>query len=198
MRARIDGVAKQMESFDFLFGAELRRKVLNMAGNLSMVLQGSTVSASEGQTLMQMTINALESIRSDDSFTLFWGLVRQRQREHGVDEAKLPRQRNVPRRLEVGSSVPEGHRSAEDLYRRTYYFEVIDYVLEAICSRFNQRGYGILCKLEALLCDAEVDLGSFDDVFTLYGNDFNAECLATQLHVLHSNLPMQVKMRRVV
>ena len=35
-----------------------------MADNLSTALQGSTVSASEGQSLMRMTITALESIRS--------------------------------------------------------------------------------------------------------------------------------------
>ncbi len=33
------GVAKQMESFDFLFGVELGRKVLNMAEKLSMALR---------------------------------------------------------------------------------------------------------------------------------------------------------------
>lgn len=43
MRACIGGVAKQMESFDFLFGVELGRMVLNMADNLSPALQGSTV-----------------------------------------------------------------------------------------------------------------------------------------------------------
>ena len=52
MLACIDGVATQMESFDFLFGIELGHMVLNMADNLSTVLQGSTVSASEGQSLM--------------------------------------------------------------------------------------------------------------------------------------------------
>ena len=106
MRARIGGVAKQMESFDFIFGVELGRKVLNMADNLSKALQGATVSASEGQTLMKMTITALESIRTYDSFISFWKLVDLRRQEYGVDDAKLPRQRKVPRRLEVGSSIP--------------------------------------------------------------------------------------------
>ena len=30
-------------------------------------------------------------------------------------------------------------------------------------------------------------------MFTLYGSDFNTECLATQLRVLHSNLPLDVQ-----
>ena len=35
MRSRIDGVAAQMRKFDFFFGVELSRKVLNMVDNLS-------------------------------------------------------------------------------------------------------------------------------------------------------------------
>ncbi len=36
MKARIVGVAAQMEKFDFFFGVELGRKVLNMVDNLSL------------------------------------------------------------------------------------------------------------------------------------------------------------------
>ena len=70
MRARIRGVAKQMETFDFFFGVELGRIVLNMADNLSNVLQESSVSASDGQSLMKMTVATIQSMRSDESFTL--------------------------------------------------------------------------------------------------------------------------------
>ena len=38
MRARIGGVAKQMDSFNFFFGVELGRKILSMADNLSSSL----------------------------------------------------------------------------------------------------------------------------------------------------------------
>ena len=69
MHGHIGGVAKQMENLDLLFGIELGRMVLNMADNLSAALQGSTVSASEGQNLMSMTLTTLESIRSEESFT---------------------------------------------------------------------------------------------------------------------------------
>ena len=192
MRARIGGVAKQMESFDFFFGVELGRKVLSMADNLSKALQGSSVSACDGQTLMSMTIKAMESIRTDDSFTQFWKLVDQRRQDSGVDEPKLPRQRKVPRRLEVGVSVPERHTSVDQFYRQIYY-EVIDYVLQAIRNRFDQPGYKTLSKLETLLCDSAVDLGNYSDVLQLYHDDFNADSIATQLCVLHSNLPSEVK-----
>ena len=84
MHGRIGGVAKQMENLDFLFGIELGRMVLNMADNLSAALQGSAVSASEGQNLMSIT--TLESTRSEESFTEKTG---QRQ-QFGVAEPNLP------------------------------------------------------------------------------------------------------------
>lgn len=90
MRARIGGVAKQMDSFEFFFGIELGRMVLNMADNLSAALQGSTVSATDGQSLMRMTVTTLESIRSEESFTLFWQRTEQRRQQLGVPEPNLP------------------------------------------------------------------------------------------------------------
>ena len=192
MRARISGVAKQMDCFTFFFGVELGRVVLNMADNLSAALQGSTVSASEGQSLMHMTVTTLQSIRSDDSFTLFWETIEKKRQECGVDEPYLPRQRKAPRRYEVGSSVPDVQSSVEGFYRQTYY-EVIDHVIQAIRLRFDQDGYRTLCRLEAMLCNSEVNLSDFDDVIRLYGNDFNQDRLATQLRLLHTNLPSEIQ-----
>ena len=77
MRTRIGGVAKQMETFDFFFGVELGRIVLNMADSLSKALQGSSVSASDGQSLMKMTVATIRSMRSDKSFTSFWQWLKQ-------------------------------------------------------------------------------------------------------------------------
>ncbi len=53
MKARIVGVAAQMEKFDFYFGVQLGRKVLNMVDNLSRSLQGTRLSACEGQNLVK-------------------------------------------------------------------------------------------------------------------------------------------------
>ena len=60
-----------MESFNFFFEIELGM-VLNMADNLSKAMQGSIVSATEGQNFMKMTTKSLQSIRLDESFHLFW------------------------------------------------------------------------------------------------------------------------------
>ena len=49
-KARIHGVAIQMESFDYFFGNLLGQLILKHADNLSITLQRQNISASEGQT----------------------------------------------------------------------------------------------------------------------------------------------------
>ena len=61
----------------------------------------------------------------------------------------------------MGSSIPDALTSVEFFYRRTYY-EVIDHVVQAIHSRFDQDGYKTLSRLEKLLCNTKDD---FDDSF---------------------------------
>ena len=71
MRARITGVASQMERFDYFFGVELGRKCLSMVDNLSQALQSATMSACEGQGIVRRTVQSLQSIRNDENFDLF-------------------------------------------------------------------------------------------------------------------------------
>ena len=182
---------KQMDSFNFFFGVELGHKILNMADNLSSSLQASNMSTNEGQSIMKMTILTLEGMRSEECFLLFWERTEKKRQELGVEAPQRPRQRKILR-LEVGTSIPEAEKSVEDLYRKTYY-EVIDFVLHAIRSRFDQKGYRILGRLESLLCDAEVDLNKYDDVLALYKDDFERGRSESQLRILHSNLRREIE-----
>ena len=67
MRVRIGGVAAQMERFDFYFGIEVGRKLLNMVDNLSRTLQAQGISACEGQKVVSMTLATFQSMRSDEN-----------------------------------------------------------------------------------------------------------------------------------
>ena len=107
MTARITGVASQMEKFDYFFGVELGRKCLSMVDNLSRALQKATISACEGQTIVKKTVQALESVRSDRDFDLFWKYLEQRTTEIDVSTPILPRRKKVPRRFEVGEATLE-------------------------------------------------------------------------------------------
>lgn len=125
-------------------------------------------------------------------FVLFWERTEKKRQELVVDAPQLPRKRKIPRRREVGSSIPEAEKSVEDIYWKTYY-EVIDFLLHANRSRFDQKGYRILGRLESVLCDTEVDLNNYDDVLALYKDDFERDRLESQLHILHSNLPREIE-----
>ena len=71
-KARIQGVCSQMNTFDFLFGTMLGEMVLRHTDNLSRSLQGKTCSAAEGQQIGSRVVRTLETVRSDESFELFW------------------------------------------------------------------------------------------------------------------------------
>lgn len=188
MRARIGGVAAQMEKFDFFFGVELGRKILNMADNLSRSLQEKCISACEGQKLISLTLATFQSIRSDECFDLFWDYVEGRRSMVDVSSPSLPRQRKVPRRFEDGEGAPEYPRTAKDYYRRIY-FEGIDLITSAIRNRFEQKGFQILQKLETALTTIEQPQRSeaLKEVISFYGTDFQSEDrLQTQLTCLHS------------
>ena len=72
-------------------------------------------------------------------------------------------------------------------------YEVIDFVVQSIKDRFDQNGYKMLSKLEELLCDSECKLEDYSDVMQLYGDDFNQQRMASQLLILHANLPHEIK-----
>ena len=59
-----------MQKFDFFFGGELGRKLLNMVDILSRSLQAKT-SACEGQKLVNVTLVTLQSISLSQSLIYF-------------------------------------------------------------------------------------------------------------------------------
>ena len=68
-------------------------------------LQGSTVSAAERQQIAEMALTTIQTLRSDDSFDLFWQKVTNMATKLGVEEPKLPCQRRRPRRYDNGGSL---------------------------------------------------------------------------------------------
>ena len=100
LKARIGGVAAQMEKFHFIFGVELGRKILTMTDNLSRSLQTKTISAHEGQTLVKTTLSTLLKMRTEMNYTLFWKYVECRRSSLEVSSPELHRKRKIPRRYE--------------------------------------------------------------------------------------------------
>ena len=110
-KARIGGVAAQMTKFDFLFGVILGELLLRHTDNLSKTLQKKITSAAEGQHVGRMVIDTIQSLRSDESFDLFWTKVSimAESVEYDVEEPQLPRRRKTPRRYDDGLTSGEFH-----------------------------------------------------------------------------------------
>ena len=96
MKARINGVASQMKTFDYYFRICLGHLILKHRDNLSRALQKSDISASEGQEVASMTLT-LKSIRSDDIFKLFWEKICKEVEHFSISPPGLPRRRKAPR-----------------------------------------------------------------------------------------------------
>ena len=69
--------------------------------NLSRALQDKGLSAAEGQQVARTSLETLKSLRTDQSYELFWLNVNKAE-ELEIEKPMLPRRRKRPRRFEEG------------------------------------------------------------------------------------------------
>lgn len=119
-----------MSQFKILFGMKLCETILKITDNLSKALQKESLSATNAQHLAEMTVKALKSIRTDDSFKLFFQQLEILRSRTDTGEPSLPRKRKVPRHLEIGDG--EGyHSSTVHEHHCQQYFEAMDLAIQA-------------------------------------------------------------------
>ena len=75
MKARIHGVASQMQSYTFLFCLLLSEMILRHTDKLNQTLQQPKLSSNEAHGVAMLTVKTLEGMRTDDDFDLFWKKV---------------------------------------------------------------------------------------------------------------------------
>lgn len=190
MRCRIRGIALYMQTFDFLFGTVLGETILRNCDNLAKALQKERLSAAEGNTMASLTVQTLQSIRSDNSFKLFWEKTDQMRKDLGVNEAALPRRKTPPKRIDDGASAGYQPLTVLDHYRKIY-FEALDLAINCIKDRMDQPGYRLYVNLENLLLKTvsgqnyETEL---DSVCNFYVSDINRRDLETQLNTIKCDL----------
>ena len=83
----------------------------------------------------------------------------------------------------MGSGPAEFHSTAKDLYRKVY-FEVFDFAVTTITSRFDQLGYRVYSNIEQVFvkaCSNEVYEQNLAFIAEFYGDNFNIPPLASQL-----------------
>lgn len=80
-KAIIHGVTSQTNTFNFLFGTFLAELVMRHTDNLGKSLQDKAHFTAEGQAIADMVVRTLLTLKSDDSFELFWLKVSKRAEE---------------------------------------------------------------------------------------------------------------------
>ena len=103
---RCSGMIALMETFHTYFGLELVFLIFSITEQLSVTLQCVDTNAEDCFIAVKVTIQALESICTDDKFKSFFDLVKTNA-DGKCDPPILPRQRNIPRRINDGEPTTE-------------------------------------------------------------------------------------------
>ena len=137
-----------------------------------------------------MTIKVLSKIRSSEQFELFWASVTIKASTLDIEEPSLPRNRKRPRRYDSESEQYCPITTEEHFCK--HFFEILDFAINSIKSRFDQPGYSSYKKVESLLIvNNENFTEEFEFVTLFYSGDINATALKTQLDTLVAQITIE-------
>ena len=194
IKGRHIGVQFQFKTFSFFFGVNLAELVLRYTDNLSKTLQSTSLSASEGDHIAAMKVKTLKSLRTDDHFTAFGGLVIKAQQDVDVCDPELPGRRKAPKRYNDGAPA-DFPNDCQAHYWQSY-FEAIDLVVNATEDRFDQPDFSSYRKLEEVfmhtICGKSTQ-ESFDFVTKFCRADFDSTQLQLHLDIVQTMFPSQLK-----
>ena len=97
VKAHIIDCKNQMSTFHFFFGLYLGQRLFSITDNLSKVLQSEKLSAVSSQNMASLTLKAMQNMRTQEDFELFFNLPTKQAEKLPVDEPHLKRKRKVPK-----------------------------------------------------------------------------------------------------
>ena len=140
-----------MEKFSTFFGLKLGHLVFSITERLSCTLQGKDTSIQEAVEVAKPTESYLQGLRSDEEYAKFYQDVLQTS-QNLTDEPVLPRERNIPRRINDGAD-PHQYETPEEFHRQ-HYFQALDEVTSELSKRFDQQDIKIVAEVEKMLLSA--------------------------------------------
>ncbi len=178
---KASGLLKRLQSYDTLFGLNVAIPLFGLTDACSKLTQSVQSTALGSQQAMKHTVEMLRSMRTDESFDMYYSACIKTADQLGI---KPPMQRHVrpPRKIDEGSLPVQLDVKGD--YRRKY-FEVLDAAAGAIEERCNQPSLEIYIALEQLLIGATsghaFNEQQFDEVCNFFGNDLDKPLLKLQL-----------------
>ena len=100
--------------------------------------------------MVQLTLDTLAKVRSDESFSEFYKSVKDKEENVDVNEPSVPRKRKMPKPFQPGNGEHFFPQTETDMYRQKY-FEALDLVLICVKTRFDQPGYKVIRNVKELL-----------------------------------------------
>ena len=111
----------------------------------------AATNAQEVLSSVRMANNFLKRQRSDPAFNSFYEVV-VKEAENVTSEPTLPRQRQIPHRIDDGS--PNYQFSCPKGYFRQQYFEILDLLHNEITQRFDRPTFDIMGEMENMLVNS--------------------------------------------
>ena len=151
---------------------------------MSIHLQSKDTIVDDGYHIVAMCIKAIERLRTDRSFEEFFTSVKE-EASGKCDEPVLHRYRQLPRRIDDGPTPEHRYSSVEEFYRKEY-FQAIDSIKGDLESRFMQKSFLLVRKIESLLIDSAngKDVSIPKEISDLYKDDIDFRKLKLHLQML--------------
>ena len=180
---KASGLLALMDNFQTVFGLKLSFMVFSAMEQLSRTLQTSDINAQEACSAATQAGHFLKRQRSDEQFTAFYRDM-VKEAEDLTQPPTLPRQRQIPRRIDDGAS--NHHFGTPQEYYRKQYFEVLDLLATELERRFDQNSFKTLQEIERVLVESCNGKNvQFSETFVnTYATDLKFDRLAVQLAML--------------
>eukprot|EP00794_Sanderia_malayensis_P011514 gene11514-12706_t len=146
------GLAGNMVNFKTYFGLRFALKLFSVCEQLAKTLQTKGILAQTAMVGVIALKGNLQQQREDFSF-FYQQTTAQAAEFDFVEEPKLPRRRQVPRRLQI-LEVSQHHRESTETYYRAGYYEAIDACTAELNRRFDEVSYAPLQNLEEVFLNA--------------------------------------------
>ena len=184
VRDTASGLARQLKKFSTYFGLSFAQNIFSVCEQVASTLQKPSITAQTTVTC----VNALKTNlqRQRDNFHLFYEQALTSSKAiNFVEDPKLSRPKQIPRRFQHGDGEQHHFQSAKDLHRAQY-VEAVDSCMAALKERFDEEIYSVLMNIETVLINASngcaFELN--DAVKRLYKDDLDFDQLKAELMLL--------------
>ncbi|CAB4037909.1 zinc finger MYM-type 1-like [Paramuricea clavata] len=184
VRDTASGMASQLKKFSTYFGLSFAQNVFSVCEQVASTLQKPSITA-------QTTVTCVTSLKTNlqrqrDDFHLFYDqVVTSSKAINFVDDPKLSRAKQLPRRFQHGDGEQHHFQSAKE-FHRAQCVEALDACMAALQERFDQEIYSVLMNIETVLINAAnghtFELN--DAVKRLYEEDLDFDQLKAELKLL--------------